>query len=694
MVIWFDALTLDMLNKHTTNRDAWNYGRGKNRYEIVYECAGFDIETTSIHTEDTHNAYMYIWSFTYNDLTILGTYWEEFLTLLDMLKTILDLNPTRRLLCFIANESFEFQFMRKWLNVTSSFFIEERQPLYVIHDYVIEFRDALQISGGNLATLAKNYTKTQKLVGDLDYTILRNHSDAKKMSSKELQYVVNDTVILSEYMAYYFARFGSNKLPLTKTGILRNAVQTSAKNACKRAHTRLSNIIAALHPSEPLYKVMMRFLFRGGYVHGTNETVGIMLENVSGVDITSSYPDHMLTCDNYPVTKLLKYGNNVDPEEYFKLNNDYCTMALITFTNIRTTTAHSIESINKVVECEGKHLDNGRILDAKMLRVFLTDLDFKIYSMFYKWDTLKIEKVWTARRGRLPRYLLDNIAINYRTKSALKMAGKNKTPEYALAKEMVNSGYGLTVTRMRQNKIVYNTETDEYEIDNNFVFSKEVEKQALLPQWGIWVTANARYTLLNMVYNIDMNARRHGRNSDAIYMDTDSIKIRHFSDHKEIIDNYNKEHELKVMEMCKRYNYDYNYFMGLGSFDLELPYIKKFKHNGAKRYALKYYDFKTKEYKIETTIAGLPKKSLIKYCVQNHLSLWDVFSNRMYIPPEYANKLAASYNDNEHSDIVNGELMTEKSSVCLVPIDFTLKIDDDYLKYIEEAERRLKQGIL
>lgn len=694
MVIWFDALTLDKLKEHSTNRDPWHYGRGKNRYEIVYECAGFDIETTSIHKEDSHNAYMYIWSFTYNDLTILGSYWEEFLTLLDMLKTILDLNPERRLMCFIANESFEFQFMRKWLNVTSSFFIEERQPLYVIHDYVIEFRDALQISGGNLATLAKNYTKTQKLVGDLDYTILRNHSDAKKMKSKELQYVVNDTVILSEYMEYYFARFGSTKLPLTKTGILRNAVQTSAKNACKRAHTRLSNIIAALHPSEPLYKVMMKFLFRGGYVHGTNETVGIMLENVSGVDITSSYPDHMLVCDNYPVTKLLKYGDNVDPEEYYKLNEEFCTMALITFTNISTTTAHSIESINKVVECEGKHLDNGRILDAKKLRVFLTNLDFKIYTMFYKWDTLEVEKVWTARRGRLPRYLLDNIALNYRTKSALKMAGKNKTPEYFLAKEMVNAGYGLTVTRMRQNKIVYNSQTDEYEIDNNFVFSKEVEKQALLPQWGIWVTANARFTLLNMVYNIDMNARRHGRNSDAVYMDTDSIKIRHYSDHKDIIDKYNAAHEQKVMEMCKRYNYDYNYFMGLGSFDLELPYIKKFKHNGAKRYALKYYDFKSKEYKIETTIAGLPKKSLIKYCVQNHLSLWDVFSNKMYIPPEYANKLAASYNDNEHSDIVNGELMTEKSSVCLVPIDFTLKIDDDYLKYIEEAERRLKQGIL
>lgn len=694
MVIWFDALTLDILKKHSNNSDPMNFGRGKNRYEIVNECSGFDIETTSIHTEEYHTAYMYIWSYTFNDLTILGSYWEEFLTLLDMLSIALDLNPQRRLLCFIANMSFEFQFMRKWLNVTKSFFIEERQPLYVIHNEVIEFRDALQIAGGNLATLAKNYTKTQKLVGDLDYSIIRNHSDAKKMDPKELQYVINDTVILSEYMAYYFARFGSNKLPLTKTGILRNEVMTSAKNACKRAHRRLSNIIAALHPSEALYTVMMNFLFRGGYVHGTNETVGLILDNLSGCDITSSYPYHMLCCDNYPVTKFLKYGEDVDPEIYNNFNNECCTMAVITFYNIRTATAHSIESINKVIECDGKHLDNGRILEAKRLRVFLTDLDFKIYSMFYKWDTLKIEKLWTAKRGRLPRYLLDNIAIHYRTKSALKMAGKNKTPEYALAKEMVNSGYGLTVTRMRKNKIVYNNDTNDYEIDNSFIFSKEVEKQSLLPQWGIWVTANARYTLLKMVYDIDMNARRLGRNSDAVYMDTDSIKIRNYSDHKNIIDNYNNKCEARVREMCKLYSYDYNYFIGLGSFDLEYPYIKKFKHNGAKRYALKYYDFKSKEYKTETTIAGLPKKSLMNYCIKNHLSLWDVFNNNMNIPPAYANKLAATYNDNEHSDIVNGEKMTELSSVCLVPIDFTLKIDKDYYKYIEEAERRLKQNIL
>jgi hypothetical protein len=38
--------------------------------------------------------------------------------------------------------------------------------------------------------------------------------------------------------------------------------------------------------------------------------------------------------------------------------------------------------------------------------------------------------------------------------------------------------------------------------------------------------------------------------------------------------------------------------------------------------------------------------------------------------------------------------MEEQSSVCLVPIEFTLSIKDDYMVYIDEAEKRMKQGII
>lgn len=694
MYIWFNELTIDILRGHSNSLEDLGVGLGSHRKWYLNEYCGFDIETTSIITDTYAHAYMYIWSFTYNDLTILGSYWSEFLELLDMFKVTFELSEDKRLLIFIANMSFEFQFMRKWLNVTDSFFIEERIPLYIIHNEVIEFRDALQITGGNLAHLAKNYTTTQKLVGDLDYTIKRNHQDARNMSKTELQYVINDTKILAEYMKYYFETFiPLGYLPLTKTGILRKEVTKTARTACRKQKMRLSNIMSALHPQEKLYDLMMKWLFRGGYVHGTNRTVGLVLENLSGVDITSSYPNEMNDKDNYPMSKFYRV-NDTSIENYEALNKDWATMAVIDFYGIETTTAHSIESNNKLILKENAHLDNGRLLDADRVQVFLTDLDYDLYKKFYKWDSMEVRHLWKAKRGRLPRYLIDTINKYYVAKAKLKKEGKQKTTDYVLSKEMVNSGYGLTVTRMRKNKIHYNSTIDDYEIDDNFVFEKEIEKLCLLPQWGIWVTANARHTLLDMVYNIELHAQELGHDSDCHYMDTDSIKIENYNDHKLIIEDYNRKHEEGIKKLCETYGYDYNYMKGLGAFDLELPYIKRFKHNGAKRYCLKYYDFKKKEYKTESTISGLPKKSLLEYCHNNHLSIWKTFVHGMNIPIKETGKLASIYNDEEHADYVNGELMEELSSICLVPIEFTMSIDKDYLMYIEEAEKQIKQGII
>lgn len=694
MVKWVQNITTKDLQKCSRRLGDLSFGVGSNRVSYVYETAGFDIETTQIVTSNYAHAYMYIWSFTINKLTILGTYWDEFFTLLDQIQEVYELDEKRRLLIFIANMSFEFQFMRKLMNITSSFFTDERKPLYVIHNGVFEFRDALQISGGNLATLAKNYTKTQKMVGDLDYSIPRNHNDALKMKRKELQYVINDTVILSEYMEYYFREFSPRGfLPLTKTGILRHQVKAAGKLAAKSNGMVLTNLIAALHPDQKLYSVMMDWLFRGGYVHGPNCYAGLILELLTGADITSSYPAHMLLEDNYPMGKIVKLGDNITLEAYNEALKDNCVMALFEFNDIETTTAHSIESSNKIVLSESAHFDNGRLLDAKKVRVFLSELDFDIYQKFYKWTgTPKILKAWTSKRGRLPNYLLDQVADYYEKKAALKRSGKQGTADYALAKEMVNSGYGLTVTRMRQQQIIYNNVTDQYETDNSFDFNKEVAKQALLPQWGIYVTALARHTLLDMVYQIERQAKQLGRDCDACYMDTDSIKIMNYKDHKATIEAYNEARDKQVREYCSKHGRNYELFKGLGNFDIELPYIKKFRHNGAKRYVMKYYS--KGEYVTTSTIAGLPKGKLLEYSKLMQLSVWDLFTNKMCIPAGKSGKLAAIYNDEEHTDVINGQNMSEASSVCLKPIDFTLSIDKDYMQYINEAERRLKRQLL
>lgn len=694
MFTWYKDLTVDKLQQHSVASQPLGVGLGSNRHWYVPQCCGFDIETTSVITNDYAHAYMYIWSFTINDLTILGSYWEEFLELLDVLAKLYNLNEDKSLMIFIANTSFEFQFFRKRLNVTDSFFIEERIPLYFIHNEVIEFRDALQVSGGNLAYLAKNYTTTQKLVGDLDYSIPRNHQDAYKMTPEEYQYVINDTKILAEYMDYYFKTFiPKGFLPLTKTGILRKEVLQRARQACKQAKIKLPNLMSAFHPSEPLYDLMMKWLFRGGYVHGSNYTVGQVLRDCAGADITSSYPNEMNTKDNYPKGKFYRV-KDTSIENYLNIIKDWAVMAVIDFYDIDVKFVHTIESKNKIIEAEEAHYDNGRLLDAKRVRVFITELDYDIYTKFYTWSKMEIRHCWKARRGRLPRYLLDTLNYYYQEKAKLKMTGQKKTKKYSLSKEIVNAGYGLTVTRMRKTTITYNSHTDEYEEDHSFVFQKEISKLSLLPQWGIWITANARHTLLNMVWMIETHAQELGRENDCYYEDTDSIKFDHPKDHIPIIEEYNKKQDEKIQALCQEYGYNYQYMKGLGNFDIEMPYIKKFKHLGAKRYCVTYYDPEDHEYKTETTISGLPKHSLIQYCKTNHISVYEAFNDGMRIPVHDTNKLASIYNDELHSDIVNGELMEEQSSVCLLPIEFTLSIKDDYMIYIDEAEKRMKQGII
>ena len=690
MYKWVQNITIKDIEAHENHMEPLSIGVGRNRHSYVYQYSGFDIETTQIIRSDSAYAYMYIWSFTFNDLTILGSYWKEFINLLDLFAKYYSLDQKKRMMVFIANMSFEFQFMRKWLNVTDSFFLEERKPLYIIHNDVIEFRDALQITGGKLADLARNYTRTQKMVGDLDYSIPRNHTDGKNLTATELQYVINDTKILSEYMDYYFHQFAEKGyLPLTKTGILRNETKQRAKEACKKSKVRLDNIIGMCHPKEDFYDLQMKWLFRGGYVHGANRYAGELLHLLGGVDETSAYPAMMLLKDNYPVTPFFR-DKDLSIDHYHELNEEFCTMAVIDFYDIDSTTNHSLESSSKVIQKDNVHIDNGRIIDGEHIQVFLTNVDFKLYSEFYSWKRMEIKHLWKAKKGRLPRYLIDTLIKYYEAKSKLKKAGKQKTTEYALSKEMVNSAYGLTVTRMRKATIHYDSENDSYYDDHSFVFDKEVSKQHLLPQWGIWITANARYALMHMVYMIEQNAKKHGRECDCVYMDTDSIKILHYNDHKHIIDEYNNNIRNQVKEVCDRFGYNFDNIKGLGEFDLEYSYIKDFRHNGAKRYTLKYYDFKNKEYHTESTIAGLPKGALVNYCNRMHASIWDVFKDGMNIPVQETGKLASIYNDEPHQDIVNGEIMKELSSVCLTPIEFTMSIDANYQLYIDEIERRIR----
>ena len=645
------------------NLNVINVKGGRKPINYIQLYSGFDIETTNI-VEDSHKvAYMYIWQMSFNDYVLLGRTWDSFILTIDILKRYNTLNRSKRIIIWIANLSFEFQFLRKRFNITKVFAKEKRQPLYAIIDDCIELRDPLPISGGSLAQLAKDYTVTQKLVGELDYSVLRNSETPMKDS--ELQYCINDVVILREWSEFIFNNFIIPKkyIPLTKTGILRRQVKDNAPNG-------IHKVIEMCMPSERLYGLMMKYLFRGGYVHANICHTDYILENVTSIDLTSSYPAQM-NHGYFPMGKFYK-SSDTDIDTFTRLIENECCIFGITFYNIESTTNHSIESKSKCIELVNPSIDNGRVSSADKMTVFINEIDYSIYKKFYRWDDFKIHFLYHTVRGKLPSYLLDVLNHEYLKKAELKKSGKKNTTEYAISKSNVNSAFGMTVTRMVEKEVIY--EDGEWEYDTSgYCYYEEIKKLVLLPQWGVYVTSHARNILLSMVYEISQNCK--GNIDDIVYNDTDSIKLLNYGRHKHIIEEFNN----RIVEKNKEL-FDNPLFYDLGTFDDEGT-SERFKTLGAKRY------ISEKNGEIEQTIAGLPKKVLKEYCSANNIDVFEFFSSGMNIDVKSSGKLTTCYNDEAHTDMVAGAEMKELSSVCLYSIPFKMTLDKYYMSLINELRK-------
>ena len=85
--------------------------KGQKKYEYRDIICAFDIETTNYH--ELGESFMYIWQFClWRDghyIVILGRTWKQFILLLQYLNR--DLGKDQRIVCYIHNADFEFQFL-------------------------------------------------------------------------------------------------------------------------------------------------------------------------------------------------------------------------------------------------------------------------------------------------------------------------------------------------------------------------------------------------------------------------------------------------------------------------------------------------------------------------------------------------------------------------------------------------------
>lgn len=609
----------------------------------------------------------------------------------------------RRLLCFIHNASFEFAFMRtelKFARDEYSFFCKEKRTVITATlENGVEFRDSMALTNSSLDQLAKMYTKTRKMKGDLDYTIPR-HTRTKR-TAKEEKYIDNDVLVLAEFCDVYFDKMCMpyKKPPLTNTArLLLRVVNNAEQSGLYRED------VTKLMPDVATLKRWQKYLFRGGFVHGNiyyiNAIAGVLMR-----DITSSYPGSMFM-GYYPIDKFVdaalskrawKAGEMPDDVRYHL--DKHCVIYEASFYNLRAKTDHSYESLNKCIDFlpaeediknGTRGLDNGRIHRAEHVRVMGTELDWEIYELLYEWDAVELHSFQIATRGELPSYLLECLAEDYKRKNTLKVKGLSHTTDYALAKVDVNTYFGMLCKAIFSVNIGYDYELNKWvdTIAPDEDIQKDLAKRWLAYQWGIYVCAHSRAKLVRMIVEVE---RAGGH---VLYYDTDSIKYIPSGDGKteEVFERENQRirEERKKYPLLQDPAFGGKMGKGLGEWDPEIldslkkPLICPFKTLGAKRYLYHQPDGEWErteagEWQKEGVgwhlcVAGLPKCAVKKLPVDP----FEFFSSSGFkFTGEDTGKLRPVYHDEPYELTITDkdgttETIQANSGVSLVETDFEI----------------------
>lgn len=658
-------------------RQKGNQGR-KNKPTLIDLVTCFDIETS--YLPEYEQSIMYIWQYQIGEYTIIGRTWEEFINLCLRIKN--SIKPNERLITYVHNLSFEFQFLRGIYPFSKDevFAMDRRKIVRCEMYHAIEFRCSYIHSNMSLDQFTKKMKCTvRKLTGTFDYS--KRRYPWTELTPDELAYCVNDVLSLQEAITTEMQIDGDtlDTIPLTSTGYVRR----KCKKAIRQKPAFHSYITDQL-PDYELY-VALREAFRGGNTHANRFYVGKIINDVKSVDRSSSYPD-VLCNHKYPVS-YFNHAGAVSMERFLKnkdVHNRACLIRIALF-NVKLKNYYEgcpYLSKDKCRLVHGGVFDNGRILFAKYLETTITDIDYNIISAMYDFENPCIYDSWFARYGELPKEFTDVIKSMYIDKTKLK-GDEDSAILYEKIKNMINALYGMTAQNpLKLSFEFYNNNYHKKEIDPPSELAKQNKSAFLAYQWGVWVTAWARWELQRMI-----NVAGDGVQTESafIYADTDSVKyIGNIDDGLNAYNEAQQAQSLKTGAYADDANGKRHY---MGVYEIEHGY-KRFITWGAKRYAYEQVVKKqlSEEFTLYTTrtyvtTAGVVKrkgtdnnvggKELAKMGGLEAYKPGCVFRN--------AGGIEAVYNDNVNMIIhIDGHDLHITDNVSLKPSEYTLGITGEY----------------
>lgn len=631
--------------------------KGKHGKTYLNCVAAFDIETSSL--KDIEQAFMYVWQACIDDEVIIGRTWNSFRTFCHMIR--LNIEDGETFVFYVHNLSYEMHFLKGVyrFEAEDTFCTAPRKFLKAnIMAGSIEFRCSYIHSNMNLSMFTEKFkAKHVKLSGEtFDYDRLRY--PWTPLTDDELNYCVNDVVGLCEALKNEMAVDGDDiaTIPLTSTGYVRRDIK-------KAMRTFSRDWLNDLLPDYDTY-IMLRDAFRGGDTHASRLMSGRTLENVTSVDVASSYPAQQLL-ELYPMGRFYDFKNATWNDYNDLIRDNKAILFRVRFKNLRLrdlSYGNPYFSFHKLNNSENVIQDNGRVLSADMVEVTLTDIDFKIVQAVYDWTgDGEILKLKFAAYGKLPKQIREQIMKYFHVKTTLKGDAENEL-FYLKSKNKLNSIYGMTATMPIRRRVLFEDNVFRIEdIDERSELQRYNKTAFLSYAWGVWCTALARHLLFRGIYEAACER--------FIYCDTDSVKFLTSASVMERLNIINEEQRAKADAECAYIDYNgKRYYMGIFEDD---GHYKQFKTLGAKKYC-----YVTDDDKLKITIAGVGKhKGAKELETIENFKIGRVFHE--------AGGNESVYNDGVNYDIeIDGHTLKITDNIFIKPSSYTLGVTDDYFNLI------------
>lgn len=579
----------------------------------------------------------------------------------------------KKLLCFVHNLSYEFDFLIKNLSRPKSFICNSTHSVIAatLDDYQIEFRCTYQLSKLSLA-------KIGEMVGlpklESEYRTIYPEDE---VTEEEWVYCERDCDILNPYILSELKIYKMlSKLPYTSTGKVRRKLREKLTTYNDEEWDKM--------PPEDCFNALSK-TFRGAITMSNPRfTNRIINRRVRSFDEKSKYPSVML-CEEYPYTirKVEDFDDNTYTKHKFWL-------ARVKLHNIYTNFEWGCISSNtcEYVDYKSADIFNGKILNCTMVDLYITNIDLDMYKKVYYIERIEFIEFYACDRfGPLPppfielikEFAENKVKIGKELKLVESEYGEHsneymeKYKEYMDSKAMLNGIYGMMVQKLTPQEFYIDEKFIWHEKDNEYkcIEGKHLYRNFL---FGIFITAYSRYDLVVAII--------HNCPNNFVYCDTDSIK---FIDIGKEFEDTNKD--------IPEYLQQFDYLKGFNKFEEEKPY-DKFLTYGAKKYCYErngVFGF---------TVSGLPKHTTIKSF--DDFRLGSVYKNcklaKRYI---YIDKITDV--DCYTNEVIGEGILTRgivsNGGVALFEVNYELNMTLADIMYIERndkqwARKNIQQNIL